>query len=206
MTTKKELTTEELILEAAEKLFLEKGFAMTSTTEIAKLAGCNQALVHYYYRTKDKLFDVVFEKKIQLFASKIITAGNPKLSFQDRLKERIEAHFDILKENPGIPFLLLNEFTTNPERLKKLKSKIKELPVNLLKIFEQELENEIKKGHIRKIRAIDLLATMFSLNVTLFLMLPLTTIVAEASNIKLNDFIEHRKKENVRIILQSLKP
>lgn len=206
MTTKKELTTEELILEAAEKLFLEKGFAMTSTTEIAKLAGCNQALVHYYYRTKDKLFDVVFEKKIQLFASKIITAGNPKLSFQDRLKERIEAHFDILKENPGIPFLLLNEFTTNPERLKKLKSKIKELPVNLLKIFEQELENEIKKGHIRKIRAIDLLATMFSLNVTLFLMLPLTTIVAEASNIELNDFIEHRKKENVRIILQSLKP
>jgi TetR/AcrR family transcriptional regulator len=206
MTTKKELTTEELILEAAEKLFLEKGFAMTSTTEIAKLAGCNQALVHYYYRTKDKLFEVIFEKKIQLFASKIITAGNPKLSFQERLKERIEAHFNILKENPGIPFLLLNEFTTNPERLKKLKSKIKELPVNLLKIFEQELENEIKKGHIRKIRAIDLLATMFSLNVTLFLMLPLTTIVAEASNIELNDFIEHRKKENVRIILQSLKP
>jgi TetR/AcrR family transcriptional regulator len=62
-----ENTFEQAILEAAEKLFLEKGFAMTSTTEIAREAGCNQALVHYYFRTKAKLFDSVFEKKAVCF-------------------------------------------------------------------------------------------------------------------------------------------
>ena len=53
------------ISKAAEKLFLEKGFASTSTTEIAKEAGCNQALVHYYYRKKDLLFTAIFEKKMK---------------------------------------------------------------------------------------------------------------------------------------------
>ena len=58
-----ELSTEQLILKVAERLFLEKGFAMTSTTEIAKEVGCNQALIHYYFRTKDNLFNVIFENK-----------------------------------------------------------------------------------------------------------------------------------------------
>jgi len=62
-----DIPMEQLIVETAERLFLEKGFAMTSTTEIAKEIGCNQALVHYYFRTKAKLFEAIFEKKIKLF-------------------------------------------------------------------------------------------------------------------------------------------
>ena len=60
MDIKENLTMEEVILETAERLFLEKGFALTSTTEIAKAVGCNQALIHYYFRTKDNLFNTHF--------------------------------------------------------------------------------------------------------------------------------------------------
>ncbi|MDD4922908.1 MAG: TetR/AcrR family transcriptional regulator, partial [Bacteroidales bacterium] len=72
MTTKKENTTELAILDAAEELFLKSGYAKTSTVQIAKLAGCNQALVHYYYRSKENLFRQVFEKKAIMFASSVL--------------------------------------------------------------------------------------------------------------------------------------
>ena len=67
MEFKNNQSMESIILETAERLFLEKGFAMTSTTEIAKEVGCNQALVHYYYRTKENLFNVIFEQKFNGF-------------------------------------------------------------------------------------------------------------------------------------------
>jgi len=66
MDIKQEQPMEQTILEVAERLFLEKGFALTSTTEIAKEAGCNQALVHYYFRTKDNLFNTIFEQKFRM--------------------------------------------------------------------------------------------------------------------------------------------
>ena len=61
METSSEKNMEKAILEAAETLFLEKGFDATSTTQIAKAVGCNQALIHYYFRTKENLFDTIFE-------------------------------------------------------------------------------------------------------------------------------------------------
>ena len=67
-----ERSMEQTILGAAETLFIEQGFDKTSTGQIAKLAGCNQALVHYYYRTKEKLFDLVFEKKMRMALNNIL--------------------------------------------------------------------------------------------------------------------------------------
>ena len=64
---------EQAILRAAERLFLDKGFALTSTTEIAREAGCNQALVHYYFRTKENLFEKIFEQKIRMLISNIFS-------------------------------------------------------------------------------------------------------------------------------------
>ena len=75
MDIKNEQSMEQAILEEAEKLFLEKGFALTSTTEIAKRVGCNQALVHYYFRTKDNLFNTIFRTKIQSLLSAYFRIG-----------------------------------------------------------------------------------------------------------------------------------
>lgn len=59
----KETTTEQLILEAAEAEFLEKGYGKARTTEIARRAGVNHSMLHYYFRTKENLFEVMFQKK-----------------------------------------------------------------------------------------------------------------------------------------------
>ena len=198
-------STEKKILDVAEELFLEKGFAMTSTVEIAKKAGCNQALVHYYYRTKDKLFEMVFEKKIKLFISTFLTTDD-SLSFEENLRRKIEAHFELLRKNPKIPFLLFNELLTNEKRLKSFVERIIEFPKALFAKLSSELQEEIKRGNIRPLEPIDLMLTIISLNVTLFLATPIFRGIAKFSEEELDAFYEKRKKENVRIILGSLKP
>ena len=74
---------EKSILEAAESLFLEKGFARTTTTMIAREVGCNQSLIHYYFRSKEKLFQLVFEKYLQIFTVGLSTIANNSLTFEE---------------------------------------------------------------------------------------------------------------------------
>ncbi|WP_346856096.1 TetR/AcrR family transcriptional regulator [uncultured Draconibacterium sp.] len=202
----KDNNNEHLILETAERLFLEKGFAMTSTTEIAKEVGCNQAMVHYYYRTKEKLFEAIFEKKIKKFMSPFLQDFNADIPFEDRLKQLIEGHFDIINENPKIPFLFFNELLTNPARLESLKSKISELPQAILFKIGNDLQAEIEKGNIRTMNPLDLLISIVSLNVTIFLMAPILKNIANLSDTEFKKIIANRKKESVLIILRSLEP
>ena len=86
---------EKTILDTATKLFLEKGFASTSTTEIAKEVGCNQALVHYYFRTKERLFEAVFANKFQNFATNILEINRGNFSFEEKLRMKIESQMKI---------------------------------------------------------------------------------------------------------------
>lgn len=205
MITNPDTNTEQAILEAAEKLFLEKGFALTSTTEIARVAGCNQALVHYYFRTKEKLFNSLFEKKARMFATGLFHVDQPGVPFEEKLKKMIEAHFDMLQANPGLPFLVFNELLTNPERLKKLRENILDLPKYVFLPFKAELEAEIAKGNIRPITIYDLVISMVSLNAMLFLVSPILKIMADLNDEDIIKLIESRRQENVLIILRSLK-
>ena len=168
-----EKNLEQTILDVAEKLFMEKGYAMTSTIEIAKSVGCNQALVHYYFRTKERLFEAVFEKKIKLFVLNLLKIEEENRSFEEKLRRKIGSHFEIFQANPKLPFLLFNELITNPKRLTTLIHKLEELPKTAIKKFQKELNQEIKKGNIRKVTLLDLWITLISLNVTLFLSSPI---------------------------------
>ncbi len=199
-------TTEQSIIEAAETLFLDNGFALTSTTMIAKKAGCNQALVHYYFRTKEKLFEKLFEKKFRALASSILQAGEDNMPFEEKLKKKIETHFDMLMANPKVPFLFFNELLTNPKRLLRLKEKISDVPKSIIQQFQKELEIEIKNGRIRDITALDLMITVISLNVALFIVGPVYKSVMDLSEDEFREMLESRKRENVKVILNSLRP
>lgn len=206
MNINKEHTTEQAILEAAEKLFLEKGFAMVTTTEIANVVGCNQALVHYYYRTKERLFEAIFEKKAKLLFSNLLQIGEENISFEERLTKKIESHFDMLKVNPKLPFLFFNELTTNPQRLTSLKEKMTEFPKSIFEQFQSELNDEISKGTIRPISVIDLMLSILSLNMFMFIARPIIAGMLDISDSDFNEMLEQRRKLNVDIILRSLRP
>jgi TetR/AcrR family transcriptional regulator len=206
MDIKHEQSLEQTILEVAERLFLERGFAQTSTTEIAKEVGCNQALIHYYFRTKDNLFNVIFEQKFKDFFQGIFEIRNiGNLQFLEKLKYIIESHFDLLVKNPKMPSLILNEISRQPDQLNMFKEKLHLLSEKIFVELNEELQIEIEKGTIRNISLIDLLFTMVSLNVALFVMMPVVEKLFEWNETQKQFMIAHRRAENVDFILKSLR-
>jgi TetR/AcrR family transcriptional regulator len=203
---KKDKDMEKQVLTTAEALFLEKGYALTTTTEIAKRVGCNQALIHYYFRTKEKLFEAVFFKKIIVFISSFVQVDEKNISFEDKLKYKIEAHFDLLKKNQQLPFLIINEMITNPERIKFFKEKMSNNNTSVYKQFVEDLEVEIEAGRIRQISVIDIIFMILTLNISVFLMKPMLMEILGLDEKGFGEFAENRKKENVMTIMKSLKP
>ena len=206
MIEKPSQKTEHAILKVAERLFLEKGFALTSTTEIAKETGCNQALIHYYFRTKENLFNVIFENKFKAFFQQIFELNKlGELSFQEKLKYMIESHFDMIKASPKLPFLIITELSRNPEQLKILRDKLHLVPEELFNQLEGELQNEITAGRIRQVSLFDIIASLISLNVSLFLLLPIGGQVIPLNESQQQMLLEHRREEHVTFILNSLR-
>jgi AcrR family transcriptional regulator len=207
MEINSEKSMEQLILDTAEQLFLEKGFASTSTTQIAKVVGCNQALIHYYFRTKENLFNSIFESKFKMLFQRVFdTTQLENLSFTDKIKHIVETHFDILSENPKMPMLILNELSRQPEQIKVLKERLHALPEKLITIMSKELESEIAAGNVRNCSFIDIMFTIVSLNLALFTLLPIAVNIAELNDIQLKFLLAHRRSENVNIVLSYLRP
>ena len=193
------------ILEAAENLFLKQGYAKTSTGQIAKLAGCNQALVHYYYRTKDNLFEKVFEEKIGMIASNILSTGENISNIEERIAQLVSFHFNFLKQNPMLPQFVLNEISSNPDRLQSLVDRLKVHMIPVLTQLEAELEKEIEKGTIRPILATDLLITILSLNIMPFLIKPVLQRAFSIPDGNFEEMLEQRQKEVIETVLSRLR-
>jgi len=177
ITRERSENVEQMILTIAEDVFLEKGYALTSTTEIAKRVGCNQALIHYYFRTKERLFEKLFEKKFLSFVSAVSMSKESSNSFEEIVRGIIFKHLEIISENPRLPFLIINEMTTNPVRFHTIAEKIKETVDSLLKGLDSEIKAEIAAGRIRETTAFDLLLNILSLNIFMFVAQPLLSHV-----------------------------
>ena len=207
MEINSEKSMEQLILDTAEQLFLEKGFASTSTTQIAKMVGCNQALIHYYFRTKENLFNSIFESKFKMLFQRVFdTTQLENLSFTDKIKYIVETHFDILSENPKMPMLILTELSRQPEQITILKEKLYALPEKLISIMSQELEIEIKAGRVKNCSFLDIMITVISVNLALFTLLPIAVNVINLDEKQTKFLLAHRRAENVNIVLSYLRP
>ncbi len=202
----KDVNTEQQILQCAEELFLEKGYSLVSTTDIAKKVGCNQALVHYYFRTKENLFQQVFQEKFSKFLYIFTTFDDSNEDFLTRLQKKIEAHFDLLVENRQIPFFVINELILNENRRDVLIRKIYSNNLGIYQKFDSELKAEIAKGRIRQISTIDLLLNVVSMNIIAFITLPMIESQFDYSETEISNYLAKRKKETVTTILYSLRP
>lgn len=207
MSTFAEENYEAQILDVAERLFLQKGYAMTSTTDIAKEVGCNQSLVHYYFRTKEKLFMQIFIEKGRVFLSVFTDIDDENTDFFTMVRHKIEAHFDLLMNNQEVPFLLINELITNRTHLKSMiEAVIKNSQVvDTYNGFSRQIAREVEKGTIRKIAAVDLIINIVSLNVFTFITLPITKELFEMDKEMTDSYIAKRKDEIVCTILNSIK-
>ena len=206
MSDKSSQNLEDKILEAAEILFLEQGFVKTTTGQIAKMAGCNQALVHYYYRTKDKLFDQVFEKKIKETLPNLMRSFDTADTFKGKISNLVEAHFDALLQNPKLFPFIFNEATSNPQRVQSMVKKVSVFPMEAMQKIGKELEDEFEKGNIAKISLMDLLLTIGSLNLGFVIIISILKNVMSYSEEQIDSIMRTRKKEIVNTIQKKLEP
>lgn len=151
------------ILACAENLFLEKGYNTASMTEIAKEVGCTQALVHYYYRTKENLFSRIFTDKMELFIKCIVNEEDEKLPFAEMLEVRIGRLFDLMCRNPRLASMLFFEIGENPVWLIDMKDYLVDSGKAATKRFGELIDVEMAAGRIRKTDVMNLTLNIFSL-------------------------------------------
>ena len=117
----KGLSTEEKFKEAARIVFTKKGYAATKTRDIAEQAGLNLALLNYYFRSKERLFEIVMIEKVQqLLAFMSPVLNNPDTSLHEKIDLITPSYIDMLLKNPDLPMFVLSEIKGNPERFAKM--------------------------------------------------------------------------------------
>lgn len=199
---KKDLNTEQKILVAAKAIFIEKGLEGARMQEIADEAGINKALLHYYYRTKDKLFDAVFVSAFNKMVPQVIELLKADLPLFEKITQFTENYIDIFIDNPFIPGFVLHELSRNPERIVDLISNMGIQP----EIFIQQVQEEIDQGKIIPIDPRQLIVNMLAMCIFPFVAKPiLNSIIFNGSNEAFIDFIEERKKAVPEFIINSIK-
>jgi len=200
--------TETKILEAAYEVFIENGFDGTRMQQIADKAGINKALLHYYFRSKQLLFNKIFVNAISKFIPNLISIFmNSELSFFDKIRQFTYQYIDILSKEPFIPIFVLSELSRNQNNLLDNFSKTLGQPVKIVKeTIKEELQNEYEKGNIIKIDIESFMINMLSLCIFPFVAKPIIKIAIFNMNEEAYDkFIEKRKKEVGEFIINSIK-
>jgi len=203
---KKETNNEQLILEAAEVEFLEKGYKNTLTTTIAKRAGVTHTMLHYYFRTKENLFRKVYQNKMLLLGNSLNQGLDENLSFEEAIRKLVESHFDFVRENPNLLNFILTE-TVNNEELKQIfLEEIRPIMLNSFGRIEKLLAEAVANGTIRPTKSFDLLTNISSINIMTFRILPFAKDFLTVNTPEyLENLINERKESNVQFILNALR-
>lgn len=197
--------TEKAILEAAGKVFTRKGFAAARMEDIAKEAGINRALLHYYFRSKDKMFDLIFDQRVHEFFSGLGEIILSERNLEEKIRAIIEHEISVLFAHPYLPIFVLQEVNQNPERMLEHAQKAGAHPSMLLKKFSIQVKQEIKKGNIRAIDPSQLLMNIMSMAIYPFIAKPVLKTILETDDLGFEVVMKRRKKEVTDFILQALK-
>lgn len=198
--------TETRILHAAEKEFMEKGYAGARTTSIAERAGVTHAMLHYYFRTKDKLFERIVAEKLGMLGDIILSAiGDGELPLEERIRQGVERHFDFIAANSYLPRFIVNEVLTRPEHVEMMRRNAAQIVDSLLDSLQREIDDYATKGLCRQVDARMLLIDIISLNVFPFMAAPIVHGAIGVAYGDYDEFLAMRKQENVETILRKLK-
>ena len=205
--TKHQNTKEQAILAAAKEEFLDKGYDGARTTSIARAAGVTHAMLHYYFKTKEQLFEHIFQETMGMLVEGILEVfTQTDKPFKERIAEALGIHFEVIRQNPRLPLFMIREVASRPERFAIIKNVISTFAGNLLIALQRDIDQAVAKGEISHIDATTLLLDMISLNVFPFIVKP---VFEAATGLDLNvdsKFWELRKQENTKLIMRRLTP
>jgi len=180
-------STEEKIKEAARKVFMQKGYAATRTRDIAEESGINLALLNYYFRSKEKLFNqVMLEKMQQFFGVLLPIINDPSTKLETKIELIVSSYIDMLSQNPDLPLFVLNEMKGHSEKIKKI------LPVQ--KITDKISFIKQLKEKRPDINPLHFLMNILGMTVFPFAAKPAFNLIAATNENELEAILKERKK------------
>jgi len=202
MKKTKDENTEEQILEAAKNVFQAKGMDGARMQEIADKAGINKAMLHYYYRSKQLLFEAVFKNVFSLLAPQLNAILNDDSSIEEKIKNFTFNYISFISKHPYLPNFIIQELNRNPEFILKMKDN-KNFP-NLTK-FKGQVDKEVENGIIKPISAEQLFINILALNIFPFVAKPLIMAFSNVDSRAYKQLMEDRKTEVANFIINSIK-
>jgi AcrR family transcriptional regulator len=202
MTKNKDINTEEKILQAANNVFQTKGMAGARMQEIADKAGINKAMLHYYYRSKQRLFEAVFNKTFSMLAPQLNDILNDDSSVEMKVRNFTSNYIGFVLKHPYLPSFIIQELNRNPKFLDTIKANIS-FP-NTSK-FRAQVQLEIDKDIIKPIDADQLFINILALNIFPFVASPLIKAFANVDDRTYKTLLEARKKEVSNFIINAIK-
>ena len=202
MPKEKDITTEKTILNAAKTIFQQKGMDGARMQEIANEAGINKALLHYYYRSKQLLFEAVFKSAFLMLAPQLNKVLNSEDSLNDKIRNFTKNYISFIIKHPYLPNFIINELNRNPEFVQKLTSE-KHFPT--IKKFRQQVVENVENGTIKPIKAEQLFINILALNIFPFIASPLLKGFLDINNDNYQQLMEERTTEVSNFIINAIK-
>jgi len=201
--TESDKQTEERIFDAATDVFTKKGMDGARMQDIANQAGINKSLLHYYYRSKDRLFDAVFEKIAGKMFSKFAPVFDENLTLEDKIRFFFREHISFLQKNPRLPAFLLNEINRNPSRIKRV---IRNIDIDKLwTTIANQHKEELERYNITKESIPQLMTTIAAISVFPFAAKGIFEAIFEKLGIDFDTYLEERKKFAAEFVIKALK-
>jgi TetR/AcrR family transcriptional regulator len=192
--------TENQIRNAAREVFISRGFEGARMQEIADYAGINKALLHYYFRSKEKLFDAVFSEVAAGLFPAMKQVIEAELGMKEKITFFIKIYLKVLHENPFIPAFVINTLNTNPERFLKY---IKKSGINPM-YLQKQIDEEAARGLIRPVKAEHLLVNIIAMCIFPFVARPIVQNIFDMTDGEYKMYLESRQNEIIDFVLKSI--
>ncbi len=193
---------EEEILNAAKDIFQQKGMAGARMQEIADKAKINKALLHYYYRSKQLLFEAVFKNAFNLLAPQIEKVLNDDTDLFEKIRNFTNNYVSFVIKHPYLPNFVIQELNRNPEFIEKLKAS-ENFPST--EKFKLQVITAINEGKIRTIESEQLLINIIAMNIFPFIGEPLLMALTNVDKKKYDELLQNRKTEAAEFIINAIK-
>lgn len=207
MMEKQDLTDVEVnIVNAARRVFVEKGYVVASMGDIAAEAGIGRTTLNYYFRTKERLFESVFAQLMDYLLPNIGTIIDGDEPFPEKLRKIIDLYISTIKTYSGFPAFVIGELNRDPEHLYRIILKNRQRIEPMLKLRNM-LETGMEEGRFRKLPIIYVISTLLGLAVFPFLVeKPLTDAFLSGDKAAFDCFTEERKTFILDVMLKILDP
>ena len=194
------LSTEEKIIAAAKQVFVRKGYSGTKTRDIAEEAGINIASLHYYYRSKDKLFEIVIGNALDRFSMGMDKILGGDMPLDEKVRAFVENYITFFKENPYVPMFIMSEALTNPDKMSEMLDRQK-----VLEKLADQFSKLTEDGSIRKMHHGHFMMNLVGLTAFPFVARPIIMKKVGLNDKEFDDLLEERKKLIPEMILGHLK-